>query len=104
MRLGLVLLIASIGAVGMWSVVVSLPVVQGKVVERGLDPDALEALWLALPEEKRNRPLEAASYRDLADAAVPEGDQRTQEMGVLLHTFFEFESILQYASVDFAAA
>ena len=30
MRLGLVLLIASIGAVGMWSVVVSLPVVQAE--------------------------------------------------------------------------
>jgi MFS family permease len=29
-RLGLVLLIASIGAVGMWSVVVSLPVVQAE--------------------------------------------------------------------------
>ena len=30
MRLGLVLLIASIGAVGMWSVVVALPVVQAE--------------------------------------------------------------------------
>lgn len=82
----------------------SLPVVQKAVADKGLDPAALEALWFALPEEQRNKPLETQTYRDLADAAVPEGDMRTQAMGALVHTFFEFESILQYASVDFAQA
>lgn len=82
----------------------SLPVVQRVVAERGFDPAELEALFLALPEERRNKPLTTDDYRGLADAAVPEGDKRTRENGALVRTFFEFESILQYASLDFAAA
>jgi hypothetical protein len=82
----------------------SLPTVQRVVRERGLDPSELEALFLALPQDDRNKPLTPEIYRQLADAAIPEGDQRTQQNGELLHTFFEFESILQYASLDFASA
>lgn len=82
----------------------SLPVVQQVATERGLDASALEALFQALPEETRGKPLAAENYRQLADAAIPEGDGRTREAGALLHTFFEFESILQYASLDFSAA
>jgi hypothetical protein len=82
----------------------SLPVVQRVVGDRGLDPAGLEALFLALPEERRNKPLTNDDYRELADAAIPEGEGRTREAGALLRTFFEFQSILQYASTDFAAA
>jgi hypothetical protein len=82
----------------------SLPAVQRVASERGLDPAELEALFLALPAEQRNKPLTPELYRQLADAAIPEGDLRTQANGELLHTFFEFESILQYASLDFASA
>jgi hypothetical protein len=82
----------------------SLPVAEKTATERGLDPAALEGVWLNLPEETRNKPLTTESYRELADAAIPEGDQRTRENGALLRTFFEFQSILQYASLDFAAA
>lgn len=82
----------------------SLPVVQQAATNRGMDPAALEALFQALPEETRSKPLTSDSYRQLADAAIPEGDGRTREAGALLHTFFEFESILQYASLDFSAA
>ena len=57
-----------------------------------------------LPEERRNKPLTNEDYRELADAAIPEGEGRTREAGALLRTFFEFQSILQYASTDFAAA
>lgn len=82
----------------------SLPTVQQVVSERGMDAAVLESQFLALPEDVRNKPLTAESYRQLADAAIPEGDGRTREAGALLHTFFEFESILQYASVEFSAA
>lgn len=82
----------------------SLPVVQRVATERGFDPAALEALFFALPDEERNQRLTDDAYRRLAEAAIPEGDGRTPEAGALLHTFFEFESILQYASAEFAAA
>jgi hypothetical protein len=82
----------------------SLPVVQQVATERGMDASALEALFQGLPEETRNKPLGPESYRQLADSAIPDGDGRTREAGALLHTFFEFESILQYASLDFSAA
>jgi hypothetical protein len=82
----------------------SLPVVQRVAGERGHDPAGLEALFQALPEERRNKPLTNEDYRALADAAIPEGEGRTREAGALLRTFFEFQSILQYASTDFAAA
>jgi hypothetical protein len=82
----------------------SLPVVQRVASERGLDTAELEALFLALPDERRNKPLTNDDYRALADAAVPEGEARTREMGALVRTFFEFQSILQYASLDFAGA
>ncbi len=82
----------------------SLPVVQRVARDRGLDPAAIEAVWLALPEEQRNKPLTNDAYHQLADAAIPEGPNRTQANGEMLRTFFDFESIMQYASVDFAAA
>lgn len=83
---------------------ISLPVMQQAVTNRGMDPAALEALFQGLPEDVRAKPLTNDSYRQLADAAIPEGDGRTREAGALLHTFFEFESILEYASADFSAA
>lgn len=82
----------------------SLPTVQRIATERGLDVSALEVQWFALPEEQRNKPLTPELYHQLADAAIPEGEGRTQAMGTLVHTFFEFENILQSASVDFAKA
>lgn len=82
----------------------SLPTVQQAVTDRGLDPADLEENFLNLPEDVRNKPLATENYRVLADASIPEGPLRTRENGALLHTFFEFESILQYASAQFATA
>jgi hypothetical protein len=83
---------------------ISLPVVQQAVSERGLDPSALEAVWLTLPEDHRNKPLVTEDYRYLADSSIPEGPMRTRENGALMRTFFEFESIIQYSSYDFSQA
>lgn len=82
----------------------SLPTVQRIAGERGLDTGALESLWFALPEEQRDKPLTLETYRELADAAIPEGEGRTQANGALLRTFFEFQSLMQSASVEFAKA
>lgn len=82
----------------------SLPTVQRVAGERGLDAGTLESLWFALPEEQRDKPLTIETYRQLADAAIPEGEGRTQANGALLRTFFEFQSLMQSASVDFAKA
>lgn len=80
----------------------SLPTVERVAGERGLDSGALEALWFALPEEQRDKPLTPEAYRNLADAAIPEGEGRTQANGALLRTFFQFQSLMQSASVEFA--
>lgn len=82
----------------------SLPTVQRIAGERGLDTGLLESLWFALPEEQRDKPLTVETYRQLADAAIPEGEGRTQANGALLRTFFEFQSLMQSASVDFSRA
>ncbi len=82
----------------------SLPTVQQAVTDHGLDPAALEAQFQNLSEEDRSVPLTPELYRRLADASIPEGAGRTRETGALLHTFFEFQSILQYASLEFSAA
>jgi hypothetical protein len=64
----------------------------------------LETVWLTLPEETRNVPLTTETLRELADAAIPEGEQRTAEMGLLVGRFFQFLSVMQYASYDFSQA
>ena len=83
---------------------VGWPTAQRIAAERGLDPAVLETVWLTLPEEVRNVPLTTETLRELADAAIPEGEQRTQEMGLLVGRFFQFLSVMQYASYDFSQA
>lgn len=80
------------------------PVAQRIASERGLDPALLETLFLGLPEEQRNAPLTVDIYRELADAAVPEGEARTAETGELVSEFFGFLSIMQYSSYEFSQA
>lgn len=78
------------------------PVAQRVVSEKGLDPAVLESVWLLLPEETRNAPLTIDSFRELADSAIPEGEQRTREMGELIREFFQFLSVMQYCSYEFS--
>lgn len=83
---------------------ISWPVAQRIASEKGLDPAVLESVWLGLSEETRNAPLTVDSYRQLADAAIPEGEQRTREMGELIGEFFQLLSVMQYCSYQFSQA
>lgn len=80
------------------------PVAQRLASERGLDPAVMESVWGTLPEEQRNAPLTVDSYRELADAAIPEGDQRTAEMGEFVVEFFSMLSVMQYSTFEFSKA
>ncbi|MEI9852240.1 MAG: hypothetical protein WDN24_16875 [Sphingomonas sp.] len=79
-------------------------VAQRVAAERGFDPAVLETVWLTLSEEQRNAPLGVDGYRMLADAAIPEGDQRTRENGEFISEFYQILSLIQYCSYDFARA
>jgi hypothetical protein len=81
---------------------VAWPVAQRIASEKGLDPAVLETVWLALPEDQRNVPLTVDNYRELADAAIPEGEQRTREMGEFISEFFQLLSVMQYSSYAFS--
>ncbi|MEI9926747.1 MAG: hypothetical protein WDN44_02310 [Sphingomonas sp.] len=80
------------------------PVAQRLAAERGLDPAAMETIWLALPEDQRNKPLSRDARLKLAEAAIPEGPGRTAEAGHFVSGFFQLLSVMQYASFDFSQA
>ncbi|MCW3836668.1 hypothetical protein ACFQ1E_12680 [Sphingomonas canadensis] len=83
----------------------SMNVAERVAGEHGFDAATLETIWVALPEERRDKPLDVAAYRQLADAAVPEGDdRRTAVNGEFLSEFFQLLSVQQYSSVEFAHA
>ena len=83
---------------------VGFPIAQRVLGERGFDASTLEELWLALPEDKRNRPLAGPDYEELVKAAVTDEAMQTRENAELVSEFFGFLSVMQYSSYDFSQA
>jgi hypothetical protein len=81
---------------------IGLPFAQAALAEKGFDSAALEAQFMALSEDVRQRPLTAAETQDLVKNAVIDEAQQTRENAELLGQFFAFLNTVQYASFQFS--
>ena len=96
---------AAVGAARIYTIAkVGLPVAQRVISERGFDGAVLEAMFFALPEEVRNRPLTTEETQELVRNAVTDETRQTRENAELLNEFFLMLSTIQYASFDFSQA
>ncbi|MHA6720355.1 hypothetical protein ACX40Y_13005 [Sphingomonas sp. RS6] len=81
---------------------IGLPVAKRVVSAKGFDPEALDALYRALPEETRSRALTADETQGLIREAVTEEAMQTRENAELLAEYFAFVNTLEYAARQFS--